>query len=315
VVTGMSRSRHEIHADQRAGQQRLTTPRHRWTGGLPQQIRRRRCRGRHRRSSILEIIGLGGMAVAAAPTVAAFVGGDFGDAIAATDEMREIVVAAHPTFTLPALGFAGTPAGIDVLRVVETGIVPFIDTGAVHELDPDVGQIGAGIAHAPLEVFRSALVALGGTLRIVGPGGTRTVPVEAFHVLPSVDYRRETVLEPGEIVAEVVVPPPAPGLRSTYRKVRARASWDFALVGAAFALRLAGDVVREARVAFSGVAPVPWRAKAVEAALTGRRLDAGTIRNAAAAAVKGASPLAHNGYKVPLLRGLVEERLEAIAKG
>jgi xanthine dehydrogenase YagS FAD-binding subunit len=160
-----------------------------------------------------------------------------------------------------------------------------------------------------------ALVALGAALRVVGPGGTRSVPVEAFHVLPSVDYRRETVLEPGEIVAEVILPPSAPGLRSTYRKVRARASWDFALVGAAFALRLAGDVVREARVAFSGVAPVPWRAKAVEAALDGRRLDAGTIRNAVAAAVKGATPLAGNGYKVPLLRGLVEERLEALARG
>jgi xanthine dehydrogenase YagS FAD-binding subunit len=160
-----------------------------------------------------------------------------------------------------------------------------------------------------------ALVALGATLRVVGPGGSRMVPVEAFHVLPGKDYRRETVLEPGEIVAEVLVPPPALGLRSTYRKVRARASWDFALVGAAVALRLDGGVVRDARVAFSGVAPVPWRSTAVEAALEGKRLDPGTIRAAAAAAVKGAEPLAHNGYKVPLLRGLVEERLEAIAKG
>jgi xanthine dehydrogenase YagS FAD-binding subunit len=159
-----------------------------------------------------------------------------------------------------------------------------------------------------------ALVTLGATLRVVGPGGSRMVPVEAFHVLPKVDYHRETVLEPGEIVAEVIVPPAAPGLRSTYRKVRARASWDFALVGAAIAARMNGDVVREARVAFSGVAPVPWRSKAVEAALAGKRLDVGTIRSAAAAAVKGAEPLAHNGYKVPLLRGLVEERLEALAK-
>jgi len=160
-----------------------------------------------------------------------------------------------------------------------------------------------------------ALVAFGAVVHIVGPGGTRTVPVESFHVLPRVDFRRETVLEPGEIVAEVVLAPPAPGLRSTYRKVRARASWDFALVGAALALRLAGDVVREARVVFAGVAPVPWRAKAVEAALSGHRLNAATIGHAAAAAVKGAEPLAQNGYKVPLLRGLVTDRLEAIARG
>jgi xanthine dehydrogenase YagS FAD-binding subunit len=160
-----------------------------------------------------------------------------------------------------------------------------------------------------------ALVALNALVRIEGPAGPRTVPVEAFHVLPSVDYRRETVLEPGEIVTEVVVPPPAPGLRSTYRKVRARASWDFALVGAALALRLAGDRVREARVALSGVAPVSWRAKAVEIVLTGEHLDAATIARAASTAVEGADPLEYNGYKVPLLRGLVTERLEALARG
>jgi len=112
-------------------------------------------------SAILEVVGLGGMAIAAAPTVAAFVGGTVDDQIAATDDMREITVASHPTFTLPQLGFAGAPAGIDVRRVVETGIVPFIDTGAVHEKDPDAGQIGAGIALAPIEVFQKALVELG----------------------------------------------------------------------------------------------------------------------------------------------------------
>jgi xanthine dehydrogenase YagS FAD-binding subunit len=160
-----------------------------------------------------------------------------------------------------------------------------------------------------------ALVALGALVRIVGPAGSRTVPVEAFHVLPTVDYRRETVLEPGEVLTEVVVPPPAPGLRSTYRKVRARASWDFALVGVALALRFAGDRVQDARVVLSGVAPVPWRVKAVEIALTGERLDEATIARAANTAVEGADPLDHNGYKVPLLRGLLAERLQALARG
>jgi hypothetical protein len=114
-------------------------------------------------SAILEVVGLGGMAIAAAPTVAAFVGGTVDDQIAATDDLREITIATHPTFTVPQLGFAGTPAGIDVRRVVETGIVPFIDTGAVHDNDPDVGQIGAGIAMAPIDVFRRALIELGET--------------------------------------------------------------------------------------------------------------------------------------------------------
>jgi hypothetical protein len=112
-------------------------------------------------SAILEVVGLGGMAIAAAPTTAAFVGGSVADQLLATDELREVTLASHPMFTLPQLGFAGTPVGIDVRRVVETGIVPFIDTGAIHERDPDVGQIGAGIARAPIQVFRSALVELG----------------------------------------------------------------------------------------------------------------------------------------------------------
>jgi xanthine dehydrogenase YagS FAD-binding subunit len=97
--------------------------------------------------------------------------------------------------------------------------------------------------------------------------------------------------------------------------VRPRAAWDFALVGVALALRLEGGLVRAARVVLSGVAAVPWRAKAAEAALDGQRLSAGTIARAAAAAAKGAEPLAANGYKVPLLRGLVEERLQALAAG
>ena len=172
---------------------------------------------------------------------------------------------------------------------------------------------GEGCLYVHPSDIAPALVALGATARITGPAGARSVPMEAFYVLPSVDARRETVLQPGELVAEVLLPPPSPGLRSTYRKVRPRAAWDFALVGVALALRMDGAVVREARVVLSGVAPSPWRARAAEAALDGQRLSAGTIARAAAAAAKGAEPLAGNGYKVPLLRGLLEERLQAIA--
>ena len=123
-------------------------------------------------SAILEVVGLGGMALAAAPTMAAFVGGSVADQLAVTEEMRTITLAAHPGFTVPALGFAGTPVGIDVRLVVETGIVPVIDTGVVHERDPEAGQIGAGVARAPLEVFRDALVALPGSAAGVQEGPT-----------------------------------------------------------------------------------------------------------------------------------------------
>jgi xanthine dehydrogenase YagS FAD-binding subunit len=131
-------------------------------------------------------------------------------------------------------------------------------------------------------------------------------------VPPSEDPRRETVLEPGEIVTEIVVPPPAAGLRSSYRKVRARQAWDFALAGVALALVFDGNTVTSADIFLSGAAPVPWRAKAAEEAVVGTTLDAAAIEKAAAATVAGAEPLELNSYKVPMFRGLMAEQLEAI---
>jgi xanthine dehydrogenase YagS FAD-binding subunit len=121
------------------------------------------------------------------------------------------------------------------------------------------------------------------------------------------------VLEPGEILTEIVVPAAEPGTRSSYRKIRERAAWDFAIAGVALALTFDGGRVSAARVFLSGAAPVPWRARGVEDAITGRSLDTSTIAAAADAAVAGAEPLANNGYKVPLFRGLVAEELEKMA--
>ena len=157
-----------------------------------------------------------------------------------------------------------------------------------------------------------ALAALGAICRVSGPTGSRSIPVETLHVLPSVDPQRETVLEGDEVITEIVLPRPAPGLRSSYRKVRSRAAWDFALAGVALALQLDGEVVKSARVFLSGVAPVPWRAKAVEEVVTGRALDEQAIAAAAEAAVLGAEPLSENAYKVELVKGLVAEQLEAM---
>ena len=156
------------------------------------------------------------------------------------------------------------------------------------------------------------LAALGAVCRISGGRTDRSVAVEKFLVPPSEDPRLETVLEVDEIVTEIVVPPPAKGTRSSYRKVRTRQAWDFAIAGVALALVFDGDTVTSADVFLSGVAPVPWRASGVEAAITGKALDAATIAKAAEAAVSGAEPLAENGYKVPLVKGLVTEQLEAI---
>jgi xanthine dehydrogenase YagS FAD-binding subunit len=159
-----------------------------------------------------------------------------------------------------------------------------------------------------------ALSALQATVRIAGPKGFRSVPVDQFFVLPARDPRRETVLEPEEIVTDISIPAPLPGLRSSYRKVRARRSWDFALAGVALAVRFDAARVSEARVYLSGAAPVPWRSKEVEQEITGKQLDGETIARAGEAAVRNAEPLAKNGYKVPLFRAVIEEELQAMAQ-
>jgi len=158
------------------------------------------------------------------------------------------------------------------------------------------------------------LVALGAQVEIVGPGGTRHLPVGELHVLPTQDVERETWLEPSEIITAVRLPPPPKGLRSSYRKVRARRAWDFALAGVALALQLDGDRVTDGRVVLSGAAPVPWRSRLVEAAIRGRTLKGETIAAAAEAVVQGAQPLEKNAYKLPLFRGVIEEELARISQ-
>ena len=155
----------------------------------------------------------------------------------------------------------------------------------------------------------TALSALGATIGIAGPRGERAVPIEDFFVLPEVDVTRENVLGPGELVTDVRLPAAAPGTRTTYRKVRTRGAWDFALAAVAASLRVEAGRVRDARLVLGAAAPVPWRAREAEKALVGQKLDAKTTQRAAEAAVRGASPLDHNGYKVPMFKGLVEEVL------
>jgi xanthine dehydrogenase YagS FAD-binding subunit len=160
-----------------------------------------------------------------------------------------------------------------------------------------------------------ALVAYQATLRILGPRGTKLLPIEKFYVLPSQDVRKETVLKPKEILTEILLPPQSKGLLSSYRKVRARQSWDFALAGVALALKLKEDRVEKARVVLSGAAPIPWRSKEAEQTLTGNPLNTDTITRAVNAALKNAEPLEKNSYKIPLFQGILEEELRAIAKG
>jgi xanthine dehydrogenase YagS FAD-binding subunit len=157
-----------------------------------------------------------------------------------------------------------------------------------------------------------ALIALGASARIAGPGASRVVPLASFFVGPKTNVTRETVLERNEMVTEILLPAVESGLRSSYRKVRGRGAWDFALVGVALALLMQDGKVARARVVFSGVAPVPWRSEAVERAITGKALTPELVAAAADAGVKGAEPMEKNGYKVSMLKGAITESLLAI---
>jgi hypothetical protein len=131
-------------------------------------------------SAIIETCGLGGMAIPAAPSMAVFVGGSLSDEIAAVRDLRQITVATHPKFTLPTMGFEQTPLGIDVRRVVETRVVPFITTGVLHETSSTTGQIGTGVAHIPIEVFDQALVALAREWNLSLSSSQQSIPVSAI---------------------------------------------------------------------------------------------------------------------------------------
>lgn len=158
-----------------------------------------------------------------------------------------------------------------------------------------------------------ALMALDARITIAGPRRTRTIPLASFFILPADNVQKENVLAPGEIVTEILLGPPPAGARGRYRKVRERGAFDFAMASAAVWLGLSGGAVTHARVVLGGVAPKPWRAEEAEKALLGKALTAAAIAQAAQAAVKDASPLAENEYKVPLVRGILEETLTALA--
>jgi xanthine dehydrogenase YagS FAD-binding subunit len=154
-----------------------------------------------------------------------------------------------------------------------------------------------------------ALVALDAQVKIVGPAGQRTVALEKFFVLPAVDYRRENILKPGEIVTEIFVPTPKPGAKGYYEKIRERQAWDHAIVAVATIVQSSGGMVREARVVLGGVAPIPWRAQKAETFLRGKKLDDGLAQQAGAFALEGAKPLKDNVYKVQMAQDLVRRGL------
>src|SRR5260370_27444682 len=152
-----------------------------------------------------------------------------------------------------------------------------------------------------------ALIAMRASVTIVGPSGQRSVELEKFFTLPTVDPKRENSLKPGEIITEVIVPAPSAGVRSHYLEAREKQSFDWPLVSVAVVLDSApgAKTVRDARVVMGAVAPVPWRSPEAEAALKGGPLDETRARAAAEAALKNAQPMSDNAYKVVIAKAIV----------
>jgi xanthine dehydrogenase YagS FAD-binding subunit len=147
-----------------------------------------------------------------------------------------------------------------------------------------------------------ALAALEATIHIRGPKGQRSIPMADFHLLPGNTPNRETVMEPGDLITHVTLPPPAPGNRSHYLKLRDRASYEFALASAAVVIASANGKISHARVALGGVGTKPWRSPEAETELTGQPATEAVFRQAAEAALREAKPQSQNGFKVELAK-------------
>ena len=147
-----------------------------------------------------------------------------------------------------------------------------------------------------------ALAALEATVHIQGTKGSRAVAFADFHLLPGDTPHRETVLEPGDLITHVTLPPPIAGSKQVYLKLRDRASYEFALASAAVVLTIANGHISRARIAFGGVGTKPWRSLEAEAALAGKSATEATSRQAADAALRAAKPQSENKFKIELAK-------------
>lgn len=179
-----------------------------------------------------------------------------------------------------------------------------------------LGASDACIATHPSDMA-VALAALDATVVVLGAGGETRIPVTQLHRLPGDEPERDTVLEHGDLITAVELPPPASGTRSMYRKIRDRASYAFALVSVAAVLDLDPDAaqptVRSARIALGGVAHAPWRARRAEQLLAGAPATRESFRRAAAAELEQARPVEGNEFKVTMARGVMVSVLAELA--
>jgi xanthine dehydrogenase YagS FAD-binding subunit len=159
-----------------------------------------------------------------------------------------------------------------------------------------------------------ALTALEAMIEVQGVKGKRTIPIHEFYVLPGSTPERETVMEPGDVITAVVLPPRKAGSVSVYLKLRDRAAYEFALASAAVVMTTSGGRVTHVRVAMGGVGTKPWRSFEAEKALESATVNAQNFKRAAAAALKDAKPQSENGFKVELAQRCLVRALTMATK-
>lgn len=159
----------------------------------------------------------------------------------------------------------------------------------------------------------TALAAIGARLQVASAKKRRTLSIDDFFVRPDADVRREHVLAADEILVGIELPALSPGVRTAYLKLGEKESFDWPIAEAAVRLDLEAGTVRSARIVLGAAAPTPWRAPKAEAWLVGKSITAETAAQAAAAAIEGATPLAQNAYKLPILETVVRRALLAAA--
>jgi xanthine dehydrogenase YagS FAD-binding subunit len=155
-----------------------------------------------------------------------------------------------------------------------------------------------------------AMAVLEATIHVQGPNGARAIPFDDFHLLPGSTPDRETVLEPGDLITHVTLPPPVTGSKQLYLKLRDRASYEFALASAGVVITVDGGKVTRARVGLGGVGTKPWRSLEAEAALVGQPANQANFRNAAEAALRDAKPQSENRFKIELAKRCLTHALK-----
>jgi xanthine dehydrogenase YagS FAD-binding subunit len=160
-----------------------------------------------------------------------------------------------------------------------------------------------------------ALIALDAKMVIQTARGEKVVDAENYFINPGIDITRMTILQPGDLLTAIRIPSTWAGAKFYFEKVRDRNVWDFALVNVASAMVTSGNTIQKIRLAVNGVAAHPVRLTAVETAVVGKPANEQTAKMAGDLAVRGAKPLQHNGYKVPLMRNLVMRAIRGVPGG